>query len=65
MSAIKEPPAPELFTVKETASKLRLSYRSVQRHARSGRLPSVRMGKRLLIKADAVRHAIANGIALD
>lgn len=56
---------PELLTTSEAARKMRVSSRTLLRFARSGRIRTIRMGRRVLIPAEQIRLAMDEGIPLD
>jgi excisionase family DNA binding protein len=53
--------APDILTVPEAASLLRVGKGSVYESCRRGELPSVRIGRRLLIPKAALMRLLAEG----
>lgn len=67
MPALKTPPVEQdhLLTLREVSSQLRVSYRTVLRFCKDGRLNSVRVGKRRLVRGADLERALKVGISLD
>jgi excisionase family DNA binding protein len=54
------------YTIKETAKALGISYQSAYKLIKSGKIPSVRMGKRrLLVSKEDLMNTIKTGITID
>jgi excisionase family DNA binding protein len=53
------PVAPEVYTVEETAQILRLSRQSAYEAAKKGDIPTVRVGRRLLVPRAALQRLLA------
>lgn len=52
----------ELLTIGETARLLRLSEITVRRHIAAGRLPAVRIGRRIRVRRDALPASLPEAV---
>jgi excisionase family DNA binding protein len=48
-----------VFTVEEVAVELRISRASCYEMVRSGKIPSIRLGRRILVPADALEKLLS------
>lgn len=50
----------ELLTVDETAARLRMTAKGIYRAIRDGRVPAIRIGRRVRIPAESIERLIAD-----
>jgi excisionase family DNA binding protein len=56
---------PDTLTIEETAKRLRIGLNSAYAGARSGEIPVIRIGRRLLVPRPALEALLAAGALID
>ena len=56
------PPLPRVLTVDETARALRISRTSAYEAVRTGEIPSVRIGRRILVPSEVLECMLRTGL---
>jgi excisionase family DNA binding protein len=59
IATIMEPGMPDTYTVEEAAKKLGIGRNSCYEAARTGQLPSIRIGKRILVPRAALERLLS------
>jgi excisionase family DNA binding protein len=60
---VSKKPNGRVFTLDETAALLRISRGSAYAAARSGQIPTIRIGRRLLVPTEALERMLAGNAA--
>jgi excisionase family DNA binding protein len=60
---VKKKPNGRVFTLDETAALLRISRGSAYAAAKSGQIPTIRIGRRLLVPTEALERMLAGNAA--